>query len=108
MLIERPHRNLAMKMQIRRQNYSEYRAPNDRRDGVHHIYPVKHINGLLWIRGRSLKRVSRVRAELIAQRNASAWIDAYRTAAHLNGDRGRCGAANRIGHVLPNQIAHGR
>ncbi len=46
-----------MKFQIGWQNYGECRARNNRRNGVLHIYPVKYINRLLWIRSTPLALV---------------------------------------------------
>src|SRR6266478_2228720 len=106
MLVKRPHRNLAMKFQIGRQYYIECCARDNRRNGVLYIYPVKYINRLLWIRARRWKRVCRT--ELITLGNASARVDPFGAGAHLNGNIGRRGTADRIGQIFPNQIAHRR
>src|SRR2546426_2809999 len=92
MLIQGPHGNLAMEFQIGWQNYGECRARNDRRNGVLHIYSVKYINRLLWIRGRRRKRVCW--PELITLGNASARVDPFGARADLNGGIGCGGTAN--------------
>src|SRR5256884_659901 len=106
MLVKRTHGDLAMEFQVGWQNYGKCRARNNRRNCVLHIDAVKHVNGLLWIRGRRWERVCR--AELIALSNVGGRIDALGTRAHLNGYGGRCGAMHSMGHILPDQIANRR
>src|SRR6266705_534228 len=98
MLIQGPHGNLAMKFQIGWQNYGECRARNNRRNGVLHIYPVKYINRVLWIRGRRWKRVCRTK--LITLGNASARVNSFGAGAHLNGSVGSGGTLNGVGQIV--------
>src|SRR5207253_3774270 len=100
----RSHGDLAMEFQVGWQNYGKCRARNNRRNCVLHIDAVKHVNGLLWIRGRRWERVCR--AELIALSNVGGRIDALGTRAHLNGDGGRCGAMHSMGHIQVRSEEH--
>src|SRR2546429_9511299 len=90
MLVKRTHGDLAMEFQVGWQNYGKCRARNNRRNCVLHIDAVKHVNGLLWIRGRRWERVCR--AELIALSNVGGRIDALgtrdRKSTRLNSSHG--------------------
>src|SRR5207302_4307305 len=108
MLVKRPHGDLAMEFQVAWQNYGKCRARNNRRNCVLYIDAVKHVNGLLWSRGRRWERVCR--AELIALSNVGGQMAAFGTRETLTEDGGVWAPRKTRGKIPQAKMrnAHGR
>src|ERR1051326_2677041 len=102
-LIQRPHRNLAMKCHVGRQNHIERAARNNRCDRVRHIYPIEHKDRLFRIGIWAWK--SGAGGELVTLRFSRARVHSFGAGADLDGCIRGSSTRDSIGEIFVDQIA---